>query len=95
MGDFESQSIRPGGYICYYHFISSVNSEDWIAGNSLCIGRVVLLESFEDSNLDLASIPILLNRPDDLDGDFASRLYMPRFDDLAECSLSKQADDLV
>ena len=55
----------------------------------------MLLERLENTNFDLACVPVFLDRPDDLDGHFAPRFDVTGFDDLSECPLAEKTNDLV
>lgn len=52
------------------------------------VSRVVLLQSLEYSDLNLARVSILLDGSNDLDGNLFPRLDVPCLDDFAKCSLS-------
>lgn len=62
----------------------------------VAILRVVGLERFQDSELNLAGFAVLLHRANDLDGDqLPWTLPVLGLDDFAERALSKQLDHLI
>lgn len=56
---------------------------------------VAPLEGVQYSSLDLAGIPILLNRPDNLDSTVFSSVPIKTFHDLSKGALSQQSDHFV
>jgi hypothetical protein len=82
-GDYDDQSIRPYEYSDYRQLNHGVMVMD-----VLCIPRIVPTQCLQNSDFNLTSVSILLDSPDDFDGDFTSTFDIPSFDDFTECPLT-------
>lgn len=64
-------------------------------GHALPIVGVTFFELLHDPNFDTASLAILLNGSDNLDGNALIGLNIDRFDNFAKGPLTKQANSTV
>lgn len=59
------------------------------------IRRIVRLERIQHADLNRRGIPILLHRPNDLDGHLASCESLFGFDDFAKGSLAEETNNAI
>jgi hypothetical protein len=66
------------------------NAPTTLPKHSLAVHGISLLKLLEDANLDLARVPILGDRADDLDGHPILTMGVDGFDNLAERALAEE-----